>query len=260
MDICSLSTPVLSLHVRSLVDGAHAWVADDARLQHSNFIPHRPFPISAPGMRSFSTSTWRTYHSSFPTVRSTHCAHVSLCRDEPIVLLTMPGTGLPVPYQLSDAKERAATNTQMPDGADKANQHRVERLLQLLGAFQASLPPPQELLDANTDLIQSTLAHLHMWPPSLTRVITELVHSEILVTESYWRKRVAYFRRQNQRARHELETVGFAVLKNLVHSLSPCSHFLVLISHTGSSYRSNTSPSCAATTDVSSRLWVVNQR
>jgi len=35
------------------------------------------------------------------------------------------------------------------------------------------------------------------------------------VAKPYWSKRIAYFQRQNARARQELETVGYTILKNL---------------------------------------------
>ncbi len=51
-------------------------------------------------------------------------------------------------------------------------------------------------------------------------VTTELIQSEIVVSEGYWRKRAAYFKQQNERARHELRTVGYTVLRNLVRRAS----------------------------------------
>lgn len=88
---------------------------------------------------------------------------------EPAVLITMPGTGLPLAYQLSDAKERAELryegrqSTKRQDNQDVTEEQDTERVtnvIQFLGQCKPGLPLPRELLDANTALVQSISAHI----------------------------------------------------------------------------------------------------
>lgn len=156
-----------------------------------------------------------------------------LYREEPIVIVTMPGTFLPLPYQLSDAKERAereherlgeshygeGTFTQVQ--ADDINKERVQSLFQIFYSLQPGMPPPRELLDSNTAIVRSASpphSSLSRW---LTHHRAELIQCEILVTKSYWSKREAYFREQNERARRELGTIGYTILRNLVRAFPP---------------------------------------
>jgi hypothetical protein len=149
------------------------------------------------------------------------------------VIVTMPGTGLPLPYQLSSAKERAERRREASDATngtdeveDRRDAEQVAALVRLFGSLKPGLPIPRELLDHDTALIRST-KDLHrlvmascgrdlLYSHSSTCVRAELIQSEIVVSEGYWRKRTAYFKQQNERARHELQTAGYTILKNLV--------------------------------------------
>ncbi|ELR23396.1 uncharacterized protein ACA1_069810 [Acanthamoeba castellanii str. Neff] len=131
-------------------------------------------------------------------------------KGEPIVMVTMPGTGLPLPYQLSSAKERAERQLEASGSSgagalvdartdeDRQDEERAAALMRLFASFKPGLPIPRELLDHDTALVQ------------------KLIQSEIVVSEGYWRKRAAYFKQQNERARHELRTVGYTILRNLL--------------------------------------------
>lgn len=100
---------------------------------------------------------------------------------------------------------------------------------------------------------------------------TELIQSEIVVSEGYWRKRAAYFKQQNERARHELRTVGYTILRNLVRRAVPSLHrhpppatrsltHQWCLACNDNSCPSDTFTSCGGTTDGSSRPWAANQR
>jgi len=127
------------------------------------------------------------------------------------VIVTMPGTGLPLPYQLSSAKERAERRREASEGrtvavadvtdaevGDRLDAEQVATLVRLFGSLKPGLPIPRELLDHDTALMR------------------KLIQSEIVVSEGYWRKRAAYFKQQNERARHELQTAGYTILRNLL--------------------------------------------
>jgi hypothetical protein len=87
------------------------------------------------------------------------------------VLVTLPGTGLPLPYQLSDAKERAERERELHaligqrpnnvdidvnvDTFDRKDEEKVAALVRLFGSFRPGLPIPRELIDHDSALVQS---------------------------------------------------------------------------------------------------------
>jgi hypothetical protein len=93
---------------------------------------------------------------------------VGMYRGEPIVMVTMPGTGLPLPYQLSSAKERAERQLEASGSSgvgalvdartdeDRQDEERAAALMRLFASFKPGLPIPRELLDHDTALVQST--------------------------------------------------------------------------------------------------------
>lgn len=105
-------------------------------------------------------------------------------RGEPIVMVTMPGTGLPLPYQLSSAKERAERQLEASGSSgagalvdartdeDRQDEERAAALMRLFASFKPGLPIPRELLDHDTALVQSTsrswlfALHLSLFSPT----------------------------------------------------------------------------------------------
>jgi len=82
-------------------------------------------------------------------------------------MVTMPGTNLTLPYQLKESTERSerqrelaitqdgALNENSHDEESKAEQAKVTELMRLFESFQPGLPPPREILDKDSILLQS---------------------------------------------------------------------------------------------------------